>query len=428
LNILLVHKNCLLGGVETMYAALAPEIKKQGHNCEFFFFRHGPMEEQLPNGSVAHFGDLADYLKVIDSGHFDVVHANSIDWILGISAARNVGAKLLAMAQGRVVQGWTSSNCDAFVACAEWHVKGQNQFTDLPIDVIFNGIDTHVFCAAEMNRPSSPPIVAWIGRGVDDAKQIEKLAAVAPLLKDAGLRLWLAEPHGPDEVDATFPGIKAALLPFVDRWDSIARDNMPQLFQQVAASGGCVLSTSKSEGLPMALVEAQACGCPVIGTDVRGVNECVNPTRGGILYPLETSAKDLADLIVKSLGDTNRMAERRSECVRYIGEHFDVEVMARKYIEVYKKILHYRRRPLRGITTRLRLSPVNWKGYVETRWGPGLNQYEAAIELDKRGQARLAFAASRASFQMCPTLYLRPRRLIDFLRICFRSLLPDSRD
>src|SRR5690606_11646864 len=65
---------------------------------------------------------------------------------------------------------------------------------------------------------ASPPIVAWVGRGVDGAKQIGKLAAVAPFLHASGIKLWLAEPHGPEEVERIEPWAVKVLKPLVDFW------------------------------------------------------------------------------------------------------------------------------------------------------------------------------------------------------------------
>jgi glycosyltransferase involved in cell wall biosynthesis len=421
MKILFVHKNCLFGGVETFMAALAPLLRSYGHACEFFFFNHGPMEHHLPEGCPAHFGELADCIKLVRSERFDIVHVNSLDWMLGLSAVRSAGAKLIVMAQGMVVPGWTSANCDAFVACAKWHAEEQSIYTDLPIQVVYNGIDESVFKPNPEAAASAPPIVAWVGRGVDGAKQIEKFAAVAPLLKRAGLRVWLAEPHGVEEVEKIVPGVRESLLPHVDFWGSVPREDMPRFFQEVAASGGCVVSTSKSAGLPLALIEAQACACPVVGSDVRGINECVDPDHGGVLYPFAIAPEDLAGLIVGVVQDKAQLARRREACVRYVNERFTMGRIAREYERVYREALQSRRKYWSGLRTRLRLAPLlYWRDYVAHRWGPGQCQYEASRRLAARGEWSLASMTVRASVLTSPTIFLRPERMAYFVKTHLR--------
>jgi len=326
-----------MGGVETLMIALASIYRHYGHECEIFFFEHGPMEPYLPKDCVVHFGGLADCMRLVRSRGFDVVHANSTDWEIGMSALHETGAKLILTSHGWVVPGWTAANCDALAGCAEWLAREQQEYADFPIQVVLNGVDTDKFKIKE-SPATAPPIVAWVGRGVAlEHKRIDKLAAIAPALHKAGVRLRLVEPYGPDKVAEVTPEAVRILRPLVESWGRIPVERMPDFYQEVAASGGCLVSTSSYEGLPMTLLEAQACGCPVIGPDVCGVNECLDPAHGSVLYPFEMEADKLANLVIETLRDTERMRWRSEACARYMREQFSLQRMAEDYLCIYQE-------------------------------------------------------------------------------------------
>jgi hypothetical protein len=248
-------------------------------------------------------------------------------------------------------------------------------------------------------------------------KRIDKFAAVAPTLHRAGLRIRIADPYGPDEVERVAPEAARTLRPLAEFWGAVQKDKLPAFFQEVADSGGCVLSTSISEGLPMALLEAQACGCPVIGTNVRGVNEVVVQEYGGVLYPFETAPEELASLLIDTLRDTEGMRARRETCARRARERFSLERMAEDYLRIYREALDARRHSPVGMRVGLWLAPLlHWSDYIERRWSAGNCHYEASRKLSLAGEGELARATARLSLVTCPSLYMRPERLAHLLR------------
>jgi len=424
MKILLAYQWCQVGGVESFMVSLSQALRAEGHKCELFFFERGPMERLLPRDSVAHFGDLTDCIKLVRSQRFDIVHANSSDWRIGIMAVRMFGAKLVITAHGMVVPGWNSTNCEGFACVSQWQAEQQKVFTDLPIHIVFNGIDTSEFApSASLDVTQlQNPIVAWVGRATDTVhKKIDKLAAIAPALKRAGIRIWIADPYGPDEVEKVMPSVAETLRPVVEFWDLVPKENLAGFFRKVAASGGCVLSTSLREGLPMALIEAQACGCPVIGTDVIGVNEVVDPNHGGVLYPFDTETEALAALVIDTLRDRDGMQQRRQLCARFARETFSLERMVREYLDIYQEALAPGRKGRFGMPLRVAFGPIiNWNDYILRRWTAGLSLYDVSLKLAEQGEGDLSRRAARLSFLTCPSLYARPHRLASLLRIFLR--------
>lgn len=423
MNVLLVNTTCKVGGVSTFLLALRRTVIQSGHSCELFFFEHGPMEALLPPGVPVHFGSLADLLRLVKRRAIDVVHANNVDWPLGVSAVRELGVRLVVTAHKvrvNATYGWTSRNCDAFTTVAGWIARDLQPSTDLPILTVPNGIDTTRFQPArERAAVTGGPIVAWIGRSGSAHKRLDLLAGVAPALRDAGARVWVIDQHGPAALAALCGAdVSDQVAAAAERWESVPFEAMPALYREVAASGGCVLSTSQSEGLPLALLEAQASGCPVIASDVRGNNEAVFPAQGGVLYPLDMPAEALAALVTGRLQNARLLAADGQRSAEHIRANFSVSRMADQYRALYEGA---RPRDTRSAAARRharrRLSPLrDWPAYADYRWGTGDRQLQAARMLLAQDEPRLAAAATRAALSTAPTLFLKPARSLELLR------------
>jgi glycosyltransferase involved in cell wall biosynthesis len=425
MKILFVNNDCQVAGTEAWMIAMATRLRAWGHDCEFFFFNRGPMEAHLPADCPVRFGDLGALLEYVENHGFDIVHGNSGDWEHGLAAVKSTKVRLVVTAHGWVVNDWNSATCDGIACCSAWQTAEQQPHTDLSARTILNGIDTDAFTpdGGRTVTTRAIPIIAWVGRGRAVAqKRIDKLAEIAPALHGAGVRLWIADSHGAIETDRYAPGAVRVLLPLVEFWEGVPKERISEFYRDVAASGGCVLSTSSFEGLPLALIEAQACGCPVIGSDVKGVNEAVSPTHGGVLYPFELPPDELAQLVLETINDKERMKWRRAASAQHAHEHFSLRRMAKEYVGFYEEILA---RDVRaGSRLRLRdlLLPIrNWQEYVGRRWRAGSSQYEASRQLAERGEWELARRIARQSFAMCPTLFARPERLMHLLQTHLRQ-------
>lgn len=93
---------------------------------------------------------------------------------------------------------------------------------------------------------------------------------------------------------------------------------------------------SNYEGLPIVIIEALACGKPVVASAVGGISELLDGTNG---YALENDAQKMAEKISCIFSDTERYA-LMSECARktYL-EKFTVDRMVSGYLAVYNQIV-----------------------------------------------------------------------------------------
>lgn len=102
-------------------------------------------------------------------------------------------------------------------------------------------------------------------------------------------------------------------------------------------NAGCLISTSRREGLPLALLEAQAEGVPVLASDVVGNRDCVRHEWSGFLYPLDNLTS--AVMYIQKLMATPLLWKKmRRNAYQMAKENFRVESMAAATARCYTSI------------------------------------------------------------------------------------------
>ncbi len=106
-----------------------------------------------------------------------------------------------------------------------------------------------------------------------------------------------------------------------------------------------VAHTSRREGLPMVVIEAMACGRPVVASDAGGTAELIVPGRTGFVVAVG-DAPAAADRVVALLRDSGtREAMGRAARERAIAE-FELGGVVSRYEALYEQVV--RRRRARG--------------------------------------------------------------------------------
>jgi len=111
-------------------------------------------------------------------------------------------------------------------------------------------------------------------------------------------------------------------------------DDMPAMFKSVDV----VVLPSYREGLPKGLIEAAACGLPLVTTDVPGCREVVTDEAEGLLVPAK-DAKALAAAIAR-LADDPALRTRLGKAARAKAlERFDERIVIEQTFGVYRELL-----------------------------------------------------------------------------------------
>jgi glycosyltransferase involved in cell wall biosynthesis len=99
--------------------------------------------------------------------------------------------------------------------------------------------------------------------------------------------------------------------------------------------------TSRNEGTPVALIEALACGIPVVATAVGGVPDVVKDNQSGLLIPPgEPTA--LADVLYRIASDHELRRRLGANGRRDVAQRFRSQRLVVDIAALYSELLNHR--------------------------------------------------------------------------------------
>ena len=357
----------LAGGIASALAVIIRELEVRGVRCSAYA-GGGQCEPcaSLCSGSVV-VGNHRQLARLLLRERPSVVNVTAlmvrdavairiIDAIVGL-------AHIVCTSHGSCPVDVSAYRFGAYTAVSESAARAIGATADAAVTVIPNAADATVFwpgAPAEATAREARPLL-WVGRSLQwdwQSKDVLGFLLCAAILED-DWRCVLV-----DAADAAEPlGIETWLRGRVDYRVGLSHRAMAALYREAAATGGVLLSTSRDEGMPMVLLEAWACGLPVVVPRSPGF-ECVQDGRNGLVYAREEGIagvfRCLASAVLPEV--RTRLIAGGLEAVR---NAYDVSSVADAYCRVYAS-LAVGGRPKTAASAYLNLAAVF--GASRARW------------------------------------------------------------
>jgi glycosyltransferase involved in cell wall biosynthesis len=232
---------------------------------------------------------------------------------------------------------------------AEWAKKQLVQRSDIEVYVATNTLDVQQFSHTvnverliqdySLRRSwLTSPLLGWVGR-LDSNKNWSlmldifrlirrkrptmKLLLVSDLAASRNLHLFYAK------------AAKHGLIRHIRILPNLSHNLMPMYYSLIAQSGGTLISTSRSEGYPYNLLEAQACECPVVCSNINGSKELVQHGVTGFVFSLDEPKAAVQSvqklMVLKRMRSRMQQNARRQVLVRN-----DIHLNVSAYIDWLK--------------------------------------------------------------------------------------------
>lgn len=294
---------------------------------------------QLPSGMPVVW-TLHDMNVFTGGCHFDghcwkyLEHCGSCPQ-LGSSKSRDLSSEIWT--RKRRLFGQLDSRRIRFVTPSRWlaeEMKRSPVLGNLPVSVLPYGIDTNTFqprnqimARERFDIPQAAKVILFVAHAATEKRKGWDffLKATEPFRTDPQVFI-LGLGYGSKNDDL---GARAKTIESVDN----------ELAMSLVYSAADVfVAPSLQDNFPNTVLEALACGLPVVAFDVGGVPDMVRNNCTGVLVEPGNS-RALGAAIGELLNDEGRRRQMSANCRRIALEEYASEVQARRYIELYESML-----------------------------------------------------------------------------------------
>ncbi len=226
-------------------------------------------------------------------------------------------------------------------ASLNWLSISLSQRRGMPSDTnwvgnIYHGVDGNTF--KPVAQPTSD-YVAYFGRLVKPKGAHLAIAAIKtynaanPANK---LKLKIAGKHYSGKKDDYW---QTAIAPHMDgneiEYVGFLGDNKDKR-NFLAHAKALVIPSTFDEPFGMVMIEALACGTPLIGLESGAISEIIKPLETGLLVPKVADEATMAQGLAQAIKDIGSM--RREDCLQDYEARFTLKRMCQDHLKVYKRL------------------------------------------------------------------------------------------
>ena len=203
----------------------------------------------------------------------------------------------------------------------------QKTLCNIPIQVIYNGVDTNLFKPSNQKIKTNKPfrllyVGSWMTRkGVD---------LLAPIMHELG-----------NDFELHYTGSKEAekhkIYMHYNMYDS-GRLNQKEVIKAMQ-NADALLFPSRSEGLPLVVIEAMACGLPVIAMEGTAVDEIIEHEKNGLICQ-KNDINSFVNNIRYLKENINFSIDLSTNAEINIQKNFTIKNMVNSYLELYQKMIY----------------------------------------------------------------------------------------
>lgn len=296
-------------------------------------FSYSYPDADIYHSSAAALCGLIGVVKKIRDGTPYLVTEHGVyfrERMLDVYAEMTLPEKILWMNMFKTITLINYHYADKIIPVCEFNVEWEHEFgvPSKKIEMIYNGVDVNRFKPMKVELEEDiRPIVAMT--------RIEKLKDVLNIIEamhyiDRKIPKARLEIYGPvsDEKYYELCLNKVDELELQGKVKFMGPTDTPEIAYNRAE---VFVQPSLSEGFPFTVIEAMACGRPVVATDVGGVREAVGDA--GIIVP-PRAPKELAEAVTKLMEDR----ELREELGKRARERVLKLFTYRRFIEDYRRL------------------------------------------------------------------------------------------
>jgi glycosyltransferase involved in cell wall biosynthesis len=360
MNILFLTTHFNTGGITSYILTLGEALVRSGHNV-WVASSGGNAVSRLETAGIKHitinirtkseaspklwlsFGPLS---RLIRKEGINIIHAQTrVTQVLGVWLSKATGVKMVTTCHGFFRPRWfrKAFPCwgQAVIAISKpvaRHLREDFGVAQNKIYLIANGIDLNRFVMTndQMRRDSrqkweiaDTPLIGIIAR-LSSVKGIHVLIEAMPLVleKIPSANLLIAG-QGPEE-----NALKKLAQDMLLEAHVHFKNTIDQT-QELLCALDVFVMPSLMEGLGLSVIEAQACGIPVVASRVGGLVDLIEDGKNGYLVPVQDPGI-LADRIADVLKDPQKSRNMAQQARLNVEQNFSADLMLKKTLQAYE--------------------------------------------------------------------------------------------